>query len=152
MKTFKYLLLVTVTLLAVNSVFSRSENRSAEDASDEVIALTQKEFLQKIYNFEIHKDSFVYEGSLPCIIDFYADWCPPCKVVEPILKDLAKEYKGKINIYKINVDKERQLASAFGIQAIPTYFFVTGKGKIYSENGAMPRESFVIIIDEVLLK
>ena len=151
MNTFKFLFLFAVTLLSINRVFSQSDENNAEGPTGEVIALTQKEFLQKIYDYEKNKDAFVYEGDLPCIIDFYADWCAPCKIVEPILKELAEEYKGKIMIYKINTDNERSLAKAFGIQSIPTYFFVTNKGELQYAMGALPRETFVRVIDEVLL-
>jgi thioredoxin len=152
MKGFRFILFVTVALLSASIVFSQTVNRTEADTFGEVITLTHKEFIETIYNYEVHKDSFVYEGSLPCIIDFYADWCAPCKKVEPILKDLAKEYKGKVNIYKINVDKERALATVFGIQSIPTYFFVTNKGELQYAMGALPRETFVRVINEVLLK
>lgn len=120
--------------------------------SGEVIVLTKKDFLEKVFNYEKNKDKFVYEGSLPCIVDFYANWCPPCKMVDPILKDLAKEYKGKIIIYKVNIDDERELAKAFGINNIPTYFFMPVKGDPQRSQGAMPRENFVKVIEELLLK
>ena len=152
MSTFKFLFLFTVSLLSVSSVFSQSDEKNTQELTGEVIALTQKEFLQKIYNYEKNKDRFVYEGDLPCIIDFYADWCAPCKLVEPVLKELAKEYKGKIMFYKINTDEEKPLAITFGIMSIPTYFFITNKGELQYLVGARPRETFVRVIDEILLK
>jgi len=141
---------MTVMLLIVPFIFAQSNNNSK--TSGEVISLTKKDFLERVYNYEKNRDSLIYEGNLPCIIDFYADWCPPCKTVEPILKELAKEYKGKIIIYKINVDNERQLATAFRIQSIPTYFFIPVEGDRVDVMGAMPRETFVKAIDEILLK
>ena len=86
------------------------------------------------------------------VVDFYADWCGPCKTVEPILKELAKQYKGKVMIYKVNIDNERALASAFGIQSIPTYFFIPVKGAPQYMMGALPRDTFVKVIETVLLK
>ena len=159
MKFFKYALLFAAMLLSANYAFAQSDEnanestaKSEEDPAGVFITLNKEDFLKKIFNYEKNKDKWVYEGTLPCIIDFYADWCPPCKKVEPILKELAKEYKGKIIIYKINTDNERELASAFGIRSIPTYLFIPAKGDPQSAAGALPRESFVKIIDEFLLK
>jgi len=160
MKNFKYALLFATILFSVNCTHAKTEKENtnenktekADDLTGEVIVLNKEDFLKKIYNYEKNSQEWVYEGSLPCIIDFYANWCPPCKKVEPILKELAKEYKGKIVIYKINTDNERELASAFGIRNIPTYLFIPAKGDPQSAAGAMPRESFVKVIDEFLLK
>ena len=152
MKIFKYTLLMTAMLLTAPRINAQNDNGNTANKGGEVIILTKKDFLEKIYNYEKNKDRFVYEGTLPCIVDFYTDWCGPCKVVDPILKDLAKEYKGKIMVYKINIDKERALASAFGIQSIPTYFFIPAKGEPQVSMGAMPRESFVKVIKTILLK
>ena len=141
-------------LLFVHGVYAQSGNEKTEKAkavSGEVIMINKKDFLEKIYNYEKNKDSFVYEGKLPCIIDFYADWCPPCKRVEPVVKELAGVYKGKVLFYKINTDEERELARSFGIQSIPTFFFISAKGEVRIEPGALPREMFVKMIDEILL-
>ena len=148
---------MAVMLLSVHCSYAQSGNEKAEKAegaevaSGEVIMLNKKDFLEKIYNYEKNKDSFVYEGDLPCIIDFYADWCGPCKRVEPILKELAGVYKGKVLFFKINTDNERELAMAFGIRSIPTYFFIPAKGNPQLAEGAFPRETFVKAIDEILL-
>ena len=164
MKFSKYTLLLAAVLFSANSTFaesgkeneSKTANESAtiseDDSTGEVVVLNKEDFLKKIYNYEKNKEEWVYEGSLPCIIDFYADWCGPCKKVEPILKELAKDYKGKVLIYKINTDKERELAAAFGIRSIPTYLFIPAKGDPQSASGALPRETFVKVIDEFLLK
>jgi len=137
----------------ITTNISEEENiKDIEKTFGEVVVLTKKDFLEKVFDYEKNRDSFIYEGNLPCIIDFYADWCGPCKKVEPILKELAKEYEDKIIIYKINTDRERELARAFGIQSIPTYFFIPAEGDPLSAMGAMPRESFVRVIDEILLK
>ena len=160
MKIFKYSLFIAVILFSVNCTFASSDNDNANnniaepvaETTGEVVMINKEDFLKKIYNYEKNKEEWVYEGDLPCIVDFYADWCPPCKTVDPILKELAKEYKGKIIIYKINTDNERELASLFGIRSIPTYFFIPEKGNPQSAVGALPRESFVKVIDGFLLK
>ncbi len=152
MKIFKLTLLGAAILVIALSVFAQTGYTKKDSPSGEVVALTKKDFLEKIYNFEKNKDRFVYEGNLPCIIDFYADWCAPCKKVEPILKELAKEYKGKVNFYKINTDNEKELARFFRINSIPTYFFIPANGNPQSYSGAIPRESFVEVITEFLLK
>jgi thioredoxin 1 len=113
--------------------------------------LTKETFLEKVFNFEKNKD-WTFEGKLPCIIDFYADWCQPCKVVSPILEELSKEYEGKINIYKVNTEEETELSSAFGIRSIPSLLFCPAEGQPQMAQGALPKESLVQAITEVLLK
>ena len=113
--------------------------------------LTKETFLEKVFNFEKNKD-WTFEGELPCIIDFYADWCQPCKVVSPILEELSKEYEGKINIYKVNTEEETELSSAFGIRSIPSLLFCPSEGQPQMAQGALPKESLVQAINEVLLK
>ena len=152
MRIFKYTLLVAAISLNMFGLNAQSATQNTENTSGIVLNLTKKGFLEKIFDYEKNKDRFVYEGTFPCIIDFYADWCPPCKMVDPILKELANEYKGKIIVYKINVDNEKELAKVFGIQNIPTYFFITAKGELQYAAGAKPRETFVKIIEEYLLK
>lgn len=152
MKVFKNTLLLTTMLLMAPYFFAQNSINNATNTDGEIVFLTKKDFLEKVYDYEKKNDRFVYEGTLPCIIDFYADWCGPCKIVDPILKDLAKEYKGKIIIYKVNIDKERALATAFGINSIPTYFFIPAKGDPQVWNGARTRDFFIKVIDTVLLK
>jgi len=143
---------MAVMMLITHFLFGQSGNNSKENSSGEVVVLTKKDFLEKVYNYEKNRD-FIYEGNLPCLIDFYADWCPPCKVVEPILKDLAKEYKGKIIIYKVNIDNEKELKTFFRINSIPTYFFIPTNGDKYvTAMGSQPRAIFVKMIEEILLK
>lgn len=93
-----------------------------------------------------------YEGDKPAIVDFYADWCGPCKMVAPILDELAKEYDGQIVIYKVDTEKEQELAGAFGIRSIPSILFIPMEGKPEMAQGAMPKASFKKAIDEFLLK
>jgi thioredoxin len=110
--------------------------------------LTEETFKQKVFNYEASKE-WKFEGELPCIIDFYADWCNPCKMVAPILEELQKEYDGKVNIYKIDTEKERTLAGMFGIQSIPSLLFVPKTGQPQMATGALPKETFKKAISDV---
>ncbi len=113
--------------------------------------LTKQTFLEKVFNYEVNKE-WKFEGKLPCIIDFYADWCQPCKIVAPILEELAEEFKGKINIYKVNTEQEVELASAFGIRSIPSMLFCPADGQPQMAVGALPKETLIQAINDVLLK
>jgi thioredoxin len=113
--------------------------------------LTKQTFQDKVFNYEVNKE-WKFEGDLPCIIDFYADWCGPCKMVAPILEELAKEYDGKINIYKVDTEVEQELAGAFGIRSIPSLLFVPKDEQPQMAQGALPKESFKQVIEDVLLK
>ena len=112
-------------------------------------SLTKETFLQKVFNYEQNKE-WKFEGELPCIIDFYADWCGPCKMVGPVLKELAEEYQGKLNIYKVDTEAQQELASAFGIQSIPSILFVPLNGKPQMAAGALPKNALKKAISEVL--
>lgn len=113
--------------------------------------LTKQTFLKKVFNYEENKE-WKFEGDLPCLIDFYADWCGPCKTVAPILEELSKEYKGKINIYKVDTEAEQELAGAFGIRSIPSMLFCPVDGQPQMSQGALPKESMKQTIEDVLLK
>jgi thioredoxin 1 len=114
------------------------------------IQLTTQGFKEKVFNYETEKD-WKYQGTLPAIIDFYADWCGPCKMVAPILEELSKEYEGRLIIYKVNTDVEQVLSSVFGIQSIPTMLFIGADGEPMMQPGAFPKHAFKKIIDEKLL-
>ncbi len=116
------------------------------------IQLTKAEFLLKVANYEANPSEWKYLGDKPCIIDFYADWCGPCKVIAPILEELAKEYDGQIYIYKVDTEKEQELAGAFGIRSTPSLLFCPMDGQPQMAQGALPKETFKKAIDEVLLK
>jgi len=113
--------------------------------------LTKQTFLDKVFNYEKNQE-WKFEGELPCLIDFYADWCGPCKMVAPVLEELAKEYDGKINIYKVDTEQEQELAAAFGIRSIPSLLFCPMGEPPQMAMGALPKQSFIQVIDEVLLK
>ncbi len=112
--------------------------------------LTKETFLAKVFNYEQNQE-WKFEGELPCLIDFYADWCGPCKMVAPILEELSKEFDGKINIYKVNTEVEQELAAAFGIQSIPSMLFCPMDGKPQMAMGALPKQAMTDAINEVLL-
>ncbi len=112
--------------------------------------LSKEVFLAKVFNFEQNQE-WKFEGELPCIIDFYADWCQPCKMVAPILEELSIEYQGKINIYKVDTEAERELSGAFGIKNIPSMLFCPGKDQPQMAVGALPKETIKQVIEEVLL-
>lgn len=111
--------------------------------------LTKETFIEKVFDYETQKE-WEYKGGLPCIIDFYADWCMPCKTVAPILEEIAEDYDGKVHVYKINTEEEQELAAAFGIQSIPALLFIPMEGKPQMAVGALPKESLEKAMQEVL--
>ena len=111
--------------------------------------LTKESFKEKVFNFESNRD-WKYEGSVPCLIDFYADWCGPCKVVAPVLEELQQEYGDSLVIYKVNTEEQRELAAMFGIQSIPSLLFVPVEGQPQMAMGALPKDTFVKAIADVL--
>jgi len=138
------LIFLLVFLGILSSVAQVADNMKPEH-------LTVETFKQKIFNYEKNPDTWVFEGDLPCIVDFYADWCKPCKLIAPIMEELATEYKGKINIYKVNTEQQRELSTLFGIKSIPSVLFIPMTGKPQMSTGALPKESFKQVIDEFLL-
>lgn len=111
--------------------------------------LTKETFKEKVFNFEANKE-WTFEGDKPCLIDFYADWCQPCKMVAPILEELSKEYDGKVDIYKVDTEAEQELASIFGVQSIPSLLFVPNEGQPQMAQGALPKDSFEKAIKDLL--
>jgi thioredoxin len=111
--------------------------------------LTKETFLQKIFNYEINTE-WKFEGEIPAVVDFWAPWCGPCRMVGPIIDELSTEYAGKVNFYKINVDDEQELAGVFGIRSIPSMLFVPTKGKPKMSVGALPKEALVEAIAKEL--
>ena len=112
--------------------------------------LTKATFQEKVFNYEVNKE-WKYEGDLPCLIDFYADWCGPCKMVAPVLEELAKESEGKIHIYKGDTEAQQELAAAFGIRSIPSLLFCPKDGQPQMAQGALPKATMEKAIKEILL-
>lgn len=159
--------LVLATTACKNATSKNPEKSSKNDVSKTEVAntdtegivthLTKAQFLEKIMNYEKNPKEWVFLGDKPCIIDFYADWCRPCKMAAPILEELAKEYKGKIRVYKINTEQEQELAAAFGIRSIPAFLFCPQKGNPQMSNGIGrttedTKAMFKKMIDEFLLE
>jgi thioredoxin len=126
------------------------ETAATEKPTTRVVHITKADFLKKIYDFEKNPDEWKYLGSQPAIVDFYADWCGPCRQLSPVLDELAKEYSGKLTIYKVNVDNERGLATFFGIRSIPTLLFIPMKGKPQRSLGALSKTELKGLIKDVL--
>lgn len=122
----------------------------AQDRESNVKHLTYKSFIKEIWDFEKHPNEFVFKGKTPAIVDFYADWCGPCRRVAPILEKLADEYAGKLKIYKVNVDQEKALAQTFQVSSIPTLLFIPKEGRPMMQTGALSEAQLRRIIGQDL--
>ncbi|PLW92443.1 MAG: thioredoxin [Marinilabiliales bacterium] len=155
MKRIMYLLIV-VSIIAVACGSGSEKNDkntdnppvNQEDPAGKVHYLNTQNFVDQIFDFRTETE-WKYKGNKPAIIDFYADWCGPCKRVAPIMEELAKEYKGEIDIYKVDTDREQELASAFGIQSIPSIMFIPLDKQPHMYVGAFPKSEYIRIINEV---
>ena len=144
---------ILTLLVAVAMVFAVSAQAPAtEQSAVKVTHLTKAEFLAKVVNYEKNPTEWIYLGDKPCLIDFYASWCGPCKRLAPILDELAQEYAGEIYIYKIDTEKERELAAVFAVRSIPTLLFCPMGENPQIAQGALPKEQLKEAIDKVLLK
>ena len=145
MKKILASLIVFFALVSTLSAQTQKEESS-------VIQMNKQMFLDKVFDYTTGATEWKYLGEKPCVIDFYATWCGPCRMVAPILKDLAKEYGDKIVIYKVDTDKEKELSMAMGIQSLPTIVFIPQTGQPQVIVGAADKATFKRAIDEVLLK
>ncbi|MBQ6770265.1 MAG: thioredoxin [Bacteroidales bacterium] len=144
----KKTILIAMAIIAT----SIAANAQEEKKESKVIHLTYKEFLKKVWDFEKDPNTFNYKGKLPAVIDFYADWCGPCRRVAPIMERMAEEYDGKLLVYKINTDQEKGLSSAFQIRSIPTVLFIPMEGQPMMQVGAMQEAEYKKVVEEQLLK
>ncbi len=156
-KLLNITLIFTLMLGYSAKAINDKESASAKEEEGKVIHLTKKQFLEKVANYEKNPKEWIYLGDKPCIIDFYADWCRPCKMAAPILDELAEEYKGKIYIYKVDTQEEQELAAVFGIRSIPAFLFCPKKAKPQMSSGIgatteATKAMFTKMIDNVLLK
>jgi thioredoxin 1 len=154
--------LISVSMIVINNdshtnkkvlLAETLKNKETEEKQNlsNMEKLTKAAFLEKVFNYEQNKE-WKYEGDLPCLIDFYADWCGPCKMVHPILEELSKEYEGKIKIYQIDTEAEQELAAAFGIRSIPSLLFCPTDGQPQMAQGALPKATLKKAIHEILLE
>lgn len=157
MKKITLLLILAGTLLTSCNSKAENSNEIKEETTKKenkmkTIHLTKAEFLAKVANFETNPTEWKYLGDKPALIDFYADWCGPCKAIAPTLEELAAEYGNEVYIYKINTETEPELAAAFGIRSIPSLLFVPMNGQPQMAQGALPKPQLKEAIDKVLLK
>ena len=144
---------ILTLFFAVVMAFAVSAQTAIEQTSTvKVTHLTKADFLAKVMNYEKNPTEWIYLGDKPCLIDFYASWCGPCKRLAPVLDELAQEYAGEIYIYKIDTEKERELAAVFGVRSIPTLLFCPMGENPQIAQGALPKEQLKEAIDKVLLK
>jgi len=147
---------ISVLTILFTLVFSECKADNPADpgtkgtADNNVIQLSDGGFKKMIFNYEVNKE-WKFEGSKPAIIDFYADWCAPCRQLSPIVEEIAREYKGKINVYKVDTEKEKLLAQKLGITGLPTLLFIPAKGNPQVTMGTLPKEDLVNAISEILL-
>ena len=128
----------------------KTQNSQAVASDGKVSYLSTSDFKKKVMDYDAHPQEWVFAGSRPAVIDFYATWCRPCKMMSPVVEQLALKYAGKIDFYKVDIDKESELAAVFGIQSIPTFLFIPVKGNPSAQMGAMEKEEFEKIIKEKL--
>ena len=143
-KSLIFALLVLMT--GINAVAQEKNSES------KVQHITYQDFLDKIWDFEKSPDVFVFKGKTAAIVDFYADWCGPCRKISPIMEKLAQDYEGRLTVYKVNVDKEKELAAAFQARSIPMVIFIPLQGQPMMQVGALSETDYRKVVEERLLK
>ena len=150
------------TGMSCDSTAAEKSNKSDKEVMDtktvnpspiegKVIVLDEAAFKEKVWNYDANPQEWKFEGDLPAVVDFYADWCGPCKRVAPIMEKLAEEYNGKIVIYKVNTDHNRELSAVFGIKSIPSILFIPKKGQPAMQAGAMQESQYRDIFEDFVL-
>jgi len=145
--------LFIIVFISCNSVGGyKTESTNSEIKVGVVNQLNTEMFKKLVYNYQKNPKDWVYKGNLPCIVDFYADWCRPCKMVAPIMEELATQYKGKVVFYKVNTDQERELSQTFNIRSIPALLYIPTNGKPQMSVGLLSKEDYIQQIKSLLLK
>ena len=141
-------------ILIAMVILAAAFTANAQDKKEEskVKQLTYKEFIKKVWNFENNPNTFIYKGDLPAVIDFYADWCGPCRRVAPIMEKMAEEYEDRLLVFKVNVDQEKELAAAFQVKSIPMVLFIPLEGQPMMQVGAMQEAEYKKVVEEHLIK
>ena len=150
----KYFIFAALSLMMLSACGNNKTNNNPQKKQTKMtttIHLTKADFLKKVANYETNPKEWKYLGDKPAIVDFYAEWCGPCKQLAPILEELAAEYGDSIYIYKVNTEEEEELSSVFGIRSIPTLLFIPQKGQPQMSMGAMPKSELKKAIDKILL-
>lgn len=155
--SFFFLLTLSVNAQNTTATDQKTEKQATTEVKTAeepklVTVIDKAGFLKYVYNYEKSPSKWIYEGKLPCIVDFYADWCGPCRMIAPIIEELAKEYKGKIVVYKVNTQYTPELSQVFQIRSIPTLFFCPLDGQAQAISGAYPKEQLKLMIETILLK
>ncbi len=149
-KTF-YFAVIIITLIFSNCNAGNTDNKTkVTETNPAVIQLTNDTFKKLVFNYEVNK-VWKYEGTKPAIVDFYADWCPPCRQLSPLIDEIAKEFSGKIVVYRVNTDTEKELAQNLGISSLPTLLYIPATGKPQFTLGYAPKDTLMSIINKVLL-
>jgi thioredoxin 1 len=149
-RIFSVTTLIKLFLITSITAGNPVNNIKEGDSNVTVIYMNNDSFKQLVFNYDKNKE-WKYEGTKPAIIDFYAAWCPPCRQLSPLVEEIAKEYSGKIVVYKIDTDKEKLLSQRLGISGLPTLLFIPVKGKPQASMGFIPKETIVKTINDVLL-
>lgn len=153
-------LVAILSVLMLASCGNSNKDKQKKEQAQEVTVIEEntlvktldyKTFVKKVWDIETSPNNFMYKGKLPCIIDFYADWCGPCKRVAPIMESIAEEYEGRLIVYKVNVDQEQKLPLIFKVKNIPTVFFLPTDGQPLSQVGALSKEEYISIINKHLI-
>ncbi len=141
-----------ILIALVMMVTAMTANAQEKKTESKVKHLTYNEFLKKVWDFERNPTTFEYKGKLPAVIDFYADWCGPCRRVAPIMEKMAEDYEGKLLVYKVNVSEEKDLAAVFQVRSIPMVLFIPVKGNPMKQVGALPESEYRETVEEFLIK
>ena len=146
----KKIIISLILIFSVIPMYISAHSIEKEQTKGKPIQFDKEQFMKYIYDYEKNPQQWTYKGKLPCLIDFYADWCAPCRKLHPILAKIAEEYKGKLIVYKVDTEAQRDLSAYFGIQSIPTLVFVPVNGAPQAAMGLMPQEDIEKVIKEVI--